>query len=1736
MLSILLLLKTVAINAQAPCEGDKVVFNTIFPNDSILTNDFYLLDGIRASNGEYVGIGVRSNANSVNACFFRLDQYGDLIGTTQIYGFETVTIPATANIQATDNGYHSLGQITEIFDAAGISQGYFLSMTKVGIYTAQDILVVRLNQSGSILASRVLEDEKFDSQSVDCIQRKDNQRMIVLANSYDTQGGSESKRFRLIEFDPITCNLTNHIQCYAGDFTDDYPFKIAQIATGPAPQFLVTSRIDSMGLKYIGTTVFSSNYSILAFGKGKIDIRPGISTETPYPTGLVYSNGKAYISGYSEYQNNGTKSEPFILQATLSPVGSNQLTVDWVNITPTSGFGNDGDRYYDLKLANDNNLLVAASKNGFNGGIVTSTILKFSPTGAFIWGRQLQSTVGSRTYARQQPTFIEPTPDGGCFYGASYQVSGNDPFRFYTMKTDENGWLHDCSCIAPYTPLFQSVVPPVLGLFPNVIIFFDSGLVPLSTAANIDLNQSFCNQFAPNPSNCDLLCQTNSVAINTGFDPITGTLGTPGQYTSFWTLCETPNSGITVPRPAYIVSPTVGWASQTQTAWLSAYPTANLNSNNPAPQTPYGFKNCFCVCDTSMVTFNLSALCDNNLSINLYTQSGTFLGNILNITSTTSTAFTTPTTAIKTFQLLPGNYCIKADLRNLSGVAMGFNIQGSVTGAGLLKSACCGGTNFITGQKYIDTNCDGTQNNGETGAQGWTFQLKNPATGAIIASAVSDNFGFYVFQDVPPGNYTVMEVQQSGYTITQPSSGMYAVTVNSAFDVIGGLNFGNCIAPCTPNFTYTQNPIDCYKINFTGTSTGTAPFTYAWDIGCNGSIDLTGTSPMFTFPTAVTVATYQVCLTVTDATGCTGTVTKTVTVQPDMVQPVLNCPVNITLNTNPGQCCATQNMSATATDNCSIPTITYILSGATTGINPNTCFNLGLTTIIATATDLSGNTATCVYTVTVRDQEKPVIICPANQTKSVPACQAGAIFTFNLPTVTDNCPLPTPTIVTCDRQSGAFFPCGTTIITCTATDAAGNTATCTFSVTVNCLCGEVAGADIECTSNPNVFTFQVLVQNQTGATGVCTLNVTPTQANIQISGLSTSWNGNLGTVSGTITVTDNCFPVNIFNVVQLQCPCPSGPVSCSLPFTLDVPCCHIISVNDAEICSKASQLLVPLSGCSALPDVQQVRWYVAYAPCPPIGDPAWGAPYQVTNGTVCHDLVLLPAYLTGDVCVYAEVQQGDCGGSCSLIYSNVANINLCAPITATITPKAYYCSTNVPSTVSFSVSYNPMGCTNSVEWFDQNNNSLGTNNTLNVAGLSFANAPIISSDACWREYEYRVVVNQPCGPKSYVTGIRIYDDNAGAGVLSLLAPDVNPPPFCPGEDAQIKYAPNCATKAPPATEPEWFWSISTVSAGGPYSPIPEAGNRNMLHVTNKQYVDTWYKVTKQNGVCPADEVSIFLDYYNQLVIGSFSVTKLDPCWSNGLVLTQNIVPITGCATTVKWYKNGDLIHTQVITGSVATYNYINAALGGNYEGNYYAVVEENCCNQVLKSNVVTVPPPCKVVVTGPCFRCLNEEMPLTGTIINPPTTGSCDYQWYILNDITNLYFLLSGQINATLNANMANTTYRFEANCDGCIKTVDFYIKQCIPVGTNEAEQNAAFLHIAPNPTNGMLTVTLAQEAPRGTWIDLVDITGRLIQTIRVADAALVQTLDLTHLSSGIYMIKLRLQDQVIGVAKVVKE
>ncbi len=72
------------------------------------------------------------------------------------------------------------------------------------------------------------------------------------------------------------------------------------------------------------------------------------------------------------------------------------------------------------------------------------------------------------------------------------------------------------------------------------------------------------------------------------------------------------------------------------------------------------------------------------------------------------------------------------------------------------------------------------------------------------------------------------------------------------------------------------------------------------------------------------------------------------------------------------------------------------------------------------------------------------IFCPPD-TSVTTTNPAGKVVYYGTPGTVGGCP---PITVTCNPPSGSTFPVGVTTVTCTATDAQGNTASCSFSVTV----------------------------------------------------------------------------------------------------------------------------------------------------------------------------------------------------------------------------------------------------------------------------------------------------------------------------------------------------------------------------------------------------------------------------------------------------------------------------------------------------------------------------------------------------------------------------------------------------------------------------------------------------------------------------------------------------------------
>ena len=97
-----------------------------------------------------------------------------------------------------------------------------------------------------------------------------------------------------------------------------------------------------------------------------------------------------------------------------------------------------------------------------------------------------------------------------------------------------------------------------------------------------------------------------------------------------------------------------------------------------------------------------------------------------------------------------------------------------------------------------------------------------------------------------------------------------------------------------------------------------------------------------------------------------------------------------------------------------------------------------------TADDGNGQVVTCTQNVTIEDNEDPTITCPADITVSADAgvCEATGVA-LGSPTTSDNCPGETAS-----NDAPASFPVGSTTVTWTVTDAAGNTAICTQTVTV----------------------------------------------------------------------------------------------------------------------------------------------------------------------------------------------------------------------------------------------------------------------------------------------------------------------------------------------------------------------------------------------------------------------------------------------------------------------------------------------------------------------------------------------------------------------------------------------------------------------------------------------------------------------------------------------------------------
>ena len=294
----------------------------------------------------------------------------------------------------------------------------------------------------------------------------------------------------------------------------------------------------------------------------------------------------------------------------------------------------------------------------------------------------------------------------------------------------------------------------------------------------------------------------------------------------------------------------------------------------------------------------------------------------------------------------------------------------------------------------------------------------------------------------------------------------------------------------------------------------------------------------------------------------------------------VNCPSPITQNNDPSLCTAVVTFTTPGTTgSCADETGTTppVVCSPPSG----TAFPVGATQVTCSS---GGNS--CTFTVTVNDTRTPstptIGACPSNITVNEnPPGTSSARVTYTAPSATGNC-----VTVSCNPPSGSLFVAGTTTVNCTATDSANNTASCSFTVTVNTTTCGIDCPDDKTVNESSAGSGSAVVTYSTPTTvGSCpslTISCTPPSGSSFGVGVNTvNCTGNdtpshiFTTCSFTITVnsiptcTITC-PANITQAANTTCSgnpcatvtysaptksgtCSTDPVSCNPPSGSNFP-------------------------------------------------------------------------------------------------------------------------------------------------------------------------------------------------------------------------------------------------------------------------------------------------------------------------------------------------------------------------------------------------------------------------------------------------------------------------------------------------------------------------------------------------------------------------------------------------------
>ncbi len=470
--------------------------------------------------------------------------------------------------------------------------------------------------------------------------------------------------------------------------------------------------------------------------------------------------------------------------------------------------------------------------------------------------------------------------------------------------------------------------------------------------------------------------------------------------------------------------------------------------------------------------------------------------------------------------ICPGNISVNVDAGQCNALNVNLGTANAYDNCGVQSIINNAPTAFNTGVTNVTWTVNDAHGNSATCVQMVTvFDNENPTLTCPDTLQVNNETGLCYASNLNLGTPSALDncVIQS---ITNNAQAIFLVGTSDVIWTVADVN-GNT-STCSQTVIVIDNqvpnvscPTDVSFILAASSCDANIILTNPIAADNCGIATVTNNAPAF-FPTD----TSTVVWTVTDVHGNSNNCNQIVTVT-DNTLPVIICAGNVSVNVDAGQCSASNvNLGATnATDNCTIANLTS---------NAPVTFSVGVTNVTWTATDVNGNSNSCVQEVNVVDNIGLQMVCPDTVVQQVDAGQCGSsAISLGLATTSGNC-----SVLAIINNSPTIFNAGITNVIWTATDVNGNFSTCNQIVMVV----DNESPTITCPSNDTV--------NNDAGTCHSTISLTAPSASdncsiasfindaatpFQIGHTTVTWtvtdaSGNTASCSQVITVNDSQLP------------------------------------------------------------------------------------------------------------------------------------------------------------------------------------------------------------------------------------------------------------------------------------------------------------------------------------------------------------------------------------------------------------------------------------------------------------------------------------------------------------------------------------------------------------------------------------------------------------------------------------